>query len=107
MRDNPSTAAYPLGVFERFTESARRVVVAAQADARELRHDYIGTEHILLGLLQVEHGAAAKVLRSCGLDHERVRADVERLVGRGDTEHGAGQIRFAPRAKKVLELSLR
>src|SRR5581483_11306216 len=105
--DKPSAAAYPFAVFERFTESARQVVVAAQRDARELGHDYIGTEHLLLGLLRVEEGAGAKVLVSLGVAHERVRELVEQVVGHGDAERGPGQIPFSPRAKKVLELSLR
>jgi ATP-dependent Clp protease ATP-binding subunit ClpC len=93
-------------VFERFTERAREVVVLAQDEARALKHNYIGTEHLLLGLLREEEGLAARVLESLDITIEEVRAQVERLVGRGD-EVTSGQIPFTPRAKKVLELSLR
>ncbi len=92
-------------VFERFTDRARQVVVLAQEEARGLRHDYIGTEHILLGLLR-EEGLAAEVLESVGVTAEGVREQVVRIVGRG-AEVSAGQIPFTPRAKKVLELALR
>jgi ATP-dependent Clp protease ATP-binding subunit ClpC len=94
-------------VFQRFTDQARQVVVLAQEDARELGHAYIGTEHILLGLLRVEDGLAAQALASLALTHDGVRARVEQVVGRGETRKGAGQIPFTPRAKKVLELALR
>ena len=95
-------------MFERFTERARQVVVLAQDEARApaLRHNYIGTEHILLGLLREEEGLAARVLASFGVTAEEVRAQVVRVVGRGD-EVVTGQIPFTPRAKKVLELALR
>jgi ATP-dependent Clp protease ATP-binding subunit ClpC len=93
-------------VFERFTERARHVVVLAQDEARRLRHNYIGTEHLLLGLLREEEGIAARVLESLGIALEDVQALVSRIVGRGD-EATTGQIPFTPRAKKVLELSLR
>jgi hypothetical protein len=93
-------------VFERFTERARQVVVLAQDEARALRHNYIGTEHILLGLLREEEGLAARVLASLGINVEEVRAQVARIVGQGD-EVTTGQIPFTPRAKKVLELALR
>jgi ATP-dependent Clp protease ATP-binding subunit ClpC len=94
-------------VFERFTEKARQVVVFAQDDARILGHNYIGTEHLLLGLLRVEDGVAAKVLDSLGVTHEQTREQVARIIGTGESERGVGQIPFTPRAKKVLELSLR
>jgi ATP-dependent Clp protease ATP-binding subunit ClpA len=94
-------------MFERFTERARRVVVHAQADARALGHDYIGTEHLLLGLLRVEDGVAATVLRSFDVTPERVQAEIERIIGRGEDQKAAGEIPFTPRAKKVLELALR
>jgi ATP-dependent Clp protease ATP-binding subunit ClpA len=94
------------GLFEKFTERARLVVVLAQEEARALRHNYIGTEHILLGLLREEEGLAARVLQSFEITVERVRAQVVRIVGSGE-EVTAGQIPFTPRAKKVLELSLR
>jgi ATP-dependent Clp protease ATP-binding subunit ClpC len=93
-------------VFERFTERARQVVVLAQDEARALEHNYIGTEHILLGLLREEEGLAARVLESLDITVEEVRAQVARIVGQGD-EVTTGQIPFTPRAKKVLELALR
>ena len=93
-------------MFERFTERARHVVVFAQSEARDLRHDFIGAEHLLLGLLREEEGLAARALGSLGVSAEDVRTRVEELVGRG--QHAtSGQIPFTPRAKKVLELSLR
>jgi hypothetical protein len=94
------------GVFERFTERARQVVVLAQDQARALKHNYIGTEHILLGLLREEEGLAARVLESLDITVEEVRAQVARIVGQGD-EVTTGQIPFTPRAKKVLDLALR
>jgi hypothetical protein len=93
-------------MFERFTERARQVVVLAQEEARTLKHNYIGTEHILLGLLREEEGLAARVLESLDITVERVRAQVVRIVGTGE-EVTSGQIPFTPRAKKVLELALR
>jgi hypothetical protein len=96
----------PWLVFERFTERARQVVVLAQEEARTLKHNYIGTEHILLGLLREEEGLAARVLESLDIIVERVRAQVVRIVASGE-EVTSGQIPFTPRAKKVLELALR
>jgi ATP-dependent Clp protease ATP-binding subunit ClpC len=93
-------------VFERFTERARQVVVLAQEEARALRHNYIGTEHLLLGILRVNEGLGARVLESLGIRVDEVRAQVTRIIGHGD-EVTTGQIPFTPRAKKVLELSLR
>ncbi len=93
-------------MFERFTERARQVVVLAQEEARTLKHNYIGTEHILLGLLREEEGLAARVLESLDITVERVRSQVVRIVGSGE-EVTSGQIPFTPRAKKVLELALR
>src|SRR5436190_722612 len=93
-------------MFERFTERARQVVVLAQDEARQLKHNYIGTEHILLGLLREEEGLAARVLDALDITVEEVRAQVARIVGQGD-EVTTGQIPFTPRAKKVLELALR
>src|SRR3954466_8841729 len=93
-------------MFERFTERARQVVVLAQEEARTLKHNYIGTEHILLGLLREEEGLAARVLESLDITVERVRAQVVRIVGSGE-EVTSGQIPFTPRAKKVLDLALR
>ena len=93
-------------MFERFTERARQVVVFAQDEARHLRHNYIGTEHLLLGLLREQEGIAARVLESLSVGLEPVRAEVANVVGMGD-EVTSGQIPFTPRAKKVLELALR
>ncbi|MEI6662989.1 MAG: ATP-dependent Clp protease ATP-binding subunit [Actinomycetes bacterium] len=93
-------------MFERFTERARQVVVLAQEEARNLKHNYIGTEHVLLGLLREEEGLAARVLESLDITAEKVRAQVVRIVGSGE-EVTSGQIPFTPRAKKVLELALR
>ena len=93
-------------MFERFTERARQVVVLAQDEARALKHNYIGTEHLLLGLLREEQGLAARVLESLGVTVEEVRIQVARIVGQGD-ELAMGQIPFTPRSKKILELSLR
>jgi ATP-dependent Clp protease ATP-binding subunit ClpC len=93
-------------VFERFTERARQVVVLAQDEARTLKHNYIGTEHLLLGLIQEEEGVAARALDSLGVTLDEVRAQVGRIVGQGD-EVVTGQIPFTPRAKKILELALR
>jgi Clp amino terminal domain, pathogenicity island component len=91
-------------MFERFTERARQVVVLAQEEARTFKHNYIGTEHILLGLLREEEGLAARVLESLEITVERVRAQVVRIVGAGE-EVTAGLIPFTPRVKKVLELA--
>ena len=93
-------------VFERFTDRARRVVVRAQEEARTLNHDFIGTEHILLGLVGEGHGLAAKALESLGIRLETVRQRVEDIVPAGQVEVRTGHIPFTPRAKKVLELSL-
>ncbi|NUT08844.1 MAG: Clp protease [Nonomuraea sp.] len=93
-------------MFERFTDRARRVVVLAQEEARTMSHNYIGTEHILLGLIHEGEGLASLVLDSCGVELENVRDFVEREVGRG-AKPPNGHIPFTPRAKKVLELSLR
>ena len=93
-------------MFERFTDRARRVVVLAQEEARMLNHNYIGTEHILLGLIHEGEGVAAKALESLGISLEGVREQVEEIIGQGQTAP-AGHIPFTPRAKKVLELALR
>jgi len=93
-------------VFERFTDRARQVVVEAQAEARQLRHNYIGSEHILLGLLNVEEGVAGRILLPLGVTVEDVRADVVRVVGEGPAVT-TGQIPFTPDGKKLLELALR
>jgi ATP-dependent Clp protease ATP-binding subunit ClpC len=93
-------------MFERFTDRARRVVVLAQEEARMLNHNYIGTEHILLGLIHEGEGVAAKALESLNISLEAVRSQVEEIIGQGQAAP-TGHIPFTPRAKKVLELSLR
>jgi prophage maintenance system killer protein len=96
----------PKGLFQRFTDRARRAVHLAQEEARLLRHNYVGTEHLLLGLLYEGEGVAAQALGSLGISLQAVRGQVEQLIGRGPTTP-TGHIPFTPRAKKVLELSLR
>jgi ATP-dependent Clp protease ATP-binding subunit ClpC len=93
-------------MFERFTDRARRTVVLAQEEARLLQHNYIGTEHLLLGLVHEGEGVAAKALESLGIGLEAVRQQVEEIIGRGQYA-SSGHIPFTPRAKKVLELALR
>jgi ATP-dependent Clp protease ATP-binding subunit ClpC len=93
-------------VFERFTDRARRVVVFAQEEARLLNHNYIGTEHVLLGLVREREGVAAQALTSMGIGLDAVRGQVETIIGQGQAAP-TGHIPFTPRAKKVLELSLR
>jgi ATP-dependent Clp protease ATP-binding subunit ClpA len=93
-------------MFERFTDRARATVVHAQEEARLLRHNYIGTEHILLGLIRESEGLAAKALSALGVSLEGVRQQVTEIIGEGEEAPG-GHIPFTPRAKKVLELSLR
>jgi prophage maintenance system killer protein len=98
--------ARPRGMFRRFTDRARRAVQLAQEEARLLNHNYVGTEHLLLGLLREGEGVAAKALGSLGISIEAVRAQVEELIGHGESAP-AGHLPFTPRAKKALELSLR
>ena len=93
-------------MFERFTDQARRVVVLAQEESRMLNHNYIGTEHLLLGLIHEGDGGAATALEAMGISLEAVRQQVEEIVGKGQ-DAPSGHIPFTPRAKKVLELSLR
>lgn len=93
-------------MFERFTERARQVVVLAQDEARALKHNYIGTEHLLLGLLREEEGIASRILEAKGITVDVVRARVRALVGEGN-EVVEGKVPYTPRARKVLELSLR
>jgi ATP-dependent Clp protease ATP-binding subunit ClpC len=93
-------------MFERFTDSARQVIALSQDEARALAHDYIGTEHILLGLLRDEGGLAAGVLASLDVTYPGVHAQVERIVGRGNAA-AVDQIPLTPRAKKILDLALR
>lgn len=105
-RYTPGRLLWRVAVFERFTDRARRVVVLAQEEARLLNHNYIGTEHILLGLIHEGEGVAAKALESLGISLEGVRQQVEEIIGQGGASP-SGHIPFTPRAKKVLELSLR
>ena len=93
-------------MFERFTDGARRVVVFAQEEARELNHSYIGTEHLLLGLMRDAEGVTAQALQELGIRRDAVREQVMEIIGRGERPP-SGHIPFTPRAKKVLELSLR
>ena len=99
-------ASEELMMFERFTDRARRVVVLAQEEAKMLNHNYIGTEHILLGLIHEGEGVAAKALESLGISLDAVREQVQDIIGQGQ-QQPTGHIPFTPRAKKVLELSLR
>ena len=92
--------------FVRFTSEARQVVVLAQEEARHLKHNYIGTEHLLLGLLRDRQGTAARTFRSAGISLQDVRREVKRIIGTG-SEAQAGRMPFTPRAKKALDLSLR
>jgi ATP-dependent Clp protease ATP-binding subunit ClpC len=90
----------------RFTERAQRVILIAQEEAKRLNHDYVGTEHLLLGLIALGEGVAAQVLANLGVDLRRVRAEIEKIVGTGDNVMLLGEIPFTPRAKKVLELAV-
>src|SRR6202050_4912810 len=94
-------------MFERFTNQSRRVVVLAQEEARMLNHEYIGTEHILLGLIREHGGVAAHALELLGISEEAARQQVEEIVGRGQTGPARGHLPFTPQGKKVLQLSLR
>ena len=94
-------------MFQRFTDRARRVVVLAQDEARSLDHDWIGTEHLLLGLIDEGQGVAAKALEAMGVSTDAVRPQIEEITGRGQAPPRDEHIPFTPRAKKVLELSLR
>jgi ATP-dependent Clp protease ATP-binding subunit ClpC len=94
-------------MFERFTDRARRVIVDAQNEARSLGHNYIGPEHILLGLIHEGDGVAAKALEAMQISTDTVRGRIEEITGRGQAPPTTGHIPFTPRAKKVLELSLR
>ncbi|GAH83160.1 unnamed protein product, partial [marine sediment metagenome] len=93
-------------MFNRFTERARRVILLAREEAKRLDHDYLGTEHILLGLIREGEGVGATALQNLGLDLARVRQEAEKAVGRGGGALFLGQIPFTPRAKKVLELAV-
>jgi ATP-dependent Clp protease ATP-binding subunit ClpC len=94
-------------MFERFTDRARRVIVDAQNEARSLGHNYIGPEHILLGLINEGDGVGAKALEAMQISTDTVRGRIEEITGRGQVPPSTGHIPFTPRAKKVLELSLR
>ena len=91
--------------FEKFSERARRVLTFAQEEAQHLNHNYIGTEHILLGLVREEDGVAARVLTNLGVGLNKVRSRVEFIIGRGE-KPSAGEIGLTPRAKKVIELAI-
>lgn len=93
-------------MFERFTERARQVIVLTQEEARTLRHGYLGTEHLLMGIIREEHGLGAEVLRNMGISPQVVRDRIIEIVGRGEVTTD-GQIPFTPRCKKALELALR
>ena len=93
-------------MFERFTDRARKVMALARKEAQRLNHDFIGTEHILLGLLLEGSGVAANVLKNRGADLERIRSGIEKLVKPGSSQVTMGQLPFRPRAKKVLELAM-
>jgi ATP-dependent Clp protease ATP-binding subunit ClpA len=93
-------------MFDRYTDRARRVVILAQEEARCLNHNYIGTEHVLLGLIHEGHGVAAQVLGSLGIELQAIRKQVEEIIGHGQ-QAPQGHIPFTPRAKKVMELALR
>ena len=93
-------------MFDRFTDRARKVMGLARQEAQRFNHDYIGTEHVLLGLVQEGSGVAASVLKNLDIDLKKIRQEVEKLVSTGTTMVTMGQLPFTPRAKKVLELSL-
>jgi len=93
-------------MFDRFTDRARKVMGLARQEAQRFNHDYIGTEHVLLGLVQEGSGVAASVLKNLDIDLKKIRLEVEKLVSNGTTMVTMGQLPFTPRAKKVLELSL-
>jgi ATP-dependent Clp protease ATP-binding subunit ClpC len=90
----------------RFTERAQRIVLIAQEEAKRLNHDYVGPEHVLLGLIALGEGVAAQVLANLGVDLRRVRSEIEKIVGTGDNVMLLGEIPFTPRAKKVLEYAV-
>ncbi|HOF03588.1 MAG TPA: Clp protease N-terminal domain-containing protein, partial [Atribacterota bacterium] len=91
-------------MFKRYTEKVRKVIMMAQEEAVNLNHNYIGTEHILVGLVKESEGIAGKVLRNLGIEADRVLEDIEKIVGRGKYQE-VSEITFTPRAKKVLELA--
>ncbi|MBQ8033184.1 MAG: NDP-hexose 4-ketoreductase, partial [Elusimicrobiaceae bacterium] len=91
---------------KRFTENAQKIILIAQEEAKRLNHDYVGTEHILLGLCALEGTMSNKILTTLGVTFRKVRLEIEKMVGIGDTIMLLGEIPFTPRAKKVLELSV-
>ena len=95
-----------MNMFSRFTERAKKVIVLAREEAGRLNHDYIGTEHILLGLGKVGGGVAAEVLDGLGLSLDRIRLEVEKMVEPGPATLSIGEVPFTPRAKKVLDLAV-
>ena len=95
-----------MAMFNRFTERARRVILLAKEEAKRFNHDYIGTEHLLLGLIREGEGVAAAVLMSLGLDPAKIRMEVEKLVQPGPSTAVSGDIPFTPKAKRAIELSM-
>ena len=93
-------------MFNKFTERARKVILLAKEEAKRFNHDYIGTEHILLGLIREGEGVAAAVLQKLGLSPEKIRLEVEKLVQSGPSTMVSGDIPFTPKAKKVIELAM-
>ena len=93
-------------MFNRFTERARKVIILAKEEAKRFNHDYIGTEHILLGLIREGEGVASAVLQNMGLSLDKIRLEIEKLVQPGPTTVVSGDIPFTPRAKRVIELSM-
>ncbi|MBI4343870.1 MAG: NDP-hexose 4-ketoreductase, partial [Candidatus Omnitrophica bacterium] len=93
-------------MFNKFTERARKVILLAKEEAKRFNHDYIGTEHILLGLIREGEGVAAAVLQKLGLSPEKIRLEVEKLVQSGPSSMVSGVIPFTPTAKKVIELAM-
>lgn len=102
---NGDTGSFKIAMFERFTEKAIKVIMIAQEESRRLGHNYVGTEQLLLGLIQEDTGVASKVLKSQGINLENARIEVEKIIGRG-SGIVAVEMPFTPRAKRVLELSL-
>src|SRR6184192_2325771 len=94
------------GMYERFTDRARKVMQLANREAQSFNHEYIGTEHILLGLVDEGEGVAASILKNLGLDTQRVRCEVEKIVQKGKWKLDAKRLPSTPRAKKVIEYSI-
>jgi ATP-dependent Clp protease ATP-binding subunit ClpA len=102
----PQTPAQPMGPFDRFSDRAKRVLALAQDEAMRFNHNYIGTEHILLGLIREEEGVAARALRALGVELDKARAALGFIVGRGDAATTPSEITLSPRTKKVIELAI-